>query len=199
MLILSLLVALASLQEGRSNEPLLREVFVREFKDKDPVRRLEAVRRLSSQSEEKTILLLSDALRDPEALVRKAVVEAIGSCTDRTGAGIKALTAALLNKKEDRAVRIAVAKALCTVRIKADALEALVQAITSVGDLEKDLQPLVSECTRTLGWVTGKDFGAGKETPEKWKRWLADNKTRIVREDQELLGLATKPPAGKGK
>src|SRR6476646_10624762 len=79
-MLLGLLVAgvLASTQEGgRSNEALLREVFVKEFKDKDPIRRLEAVRRLSSQSDEKTILLLVDALRDPDPVIRKAVVETI--------------------------------------------------------------------------------------------------------------------------
>jgi len=169
-MLLGLLVAgvLASTQEGgRSNEALLREVFVKEFKDKDPIRHLEAVRRLSSQSDEKTILLLVDALRDPDPVIRKAVVDTIASCTDRTGAGIKPLCASLLNKKEDKGVRIACAKALSSVKLKADALNALVQAITSIGDLEKDIQAFVSECTRTLGWLSGQDFGGGKEAPEK--------------------------------
>src|SRR6185503_1114873 len=103
VLLLTVLLVLAQ-EGGRSNEPLLRDVFVKEFKDKDPIRRLEAVRRLSSQSEEKTILLLGDALRDPEIMVRKAVVDTIASCTDRTGAGIKPLCGSLLNKKEDKTV-----------------------------------------------------------------------------------------------
>ena len=198
---LALVVAglLVSAQEGRSNESLLREVFAREIKDKDPVRRLEAVRRLSSQSEEKTILLLGDALRDPEILVRKAVVDTIASCTDRTGVGIKPLCGSLLNKKEDKTVRIACAQALHTVQVKAEAIDALIQAITSIGDLEKDIQAFVSACTRTLGWLSGQDFGGSKETPEKWKKWWADNKARITREDQEKLGVFRKPTPGKGR
>jgi HEAT repeat protein len=198
VLLLSVLLILAQ-DAGRSNEPLLRDVFVKEFKDKDPIRRLEAVRRLSSQSEEKTILLLADALRDPDPVVRKAVVETMASCTDRTGAGIKPLCAVLLNKKEDKGVRIACAKALSSVQIKADAIDGLVQAITSIGDLEKDIQAFVSECTRTLSWLTGQDFGGGKETPEKWKKWWADNKARITKEDQERLGGPRKPAAPKGR
>src|SRR6185503_3814202 len=160
VLLLTVLLVLAQ-EGGRSNEPLLRDVFAKEFKDKDPIRRLEAVRRLMSQSEEKTILLLADALRDPDPIVRKAVGETIGSCTDRAGVGIKPLCALLLNKKEDRGVRIACAKALCAAKVKAEAFDALVQAITSIGDLEKDIQPFVSECTRTLGWLSGQDFGGG--------------------------------------
>jgi len=198
VLLLTVLLVLAQ-EGGRSNEPLLRDVFVKEFKDKDPIRRLEAVRRLSSQSEEKTILLLGDALRDPEVLVRKAVVDTIASCTDRTGAGIKPLCGSLLNRKEDKTVRIACAQALRTAQIKAEAIDALIQAITSIGDLEKDIQAFVSECTRTLGWLSGQDFGGSKETPEKWKKWWADNKARITKEDQDLLGVPRKPPPGKGK
>jgi HEAT repeat protein len=198
VLLLTVLLVLAQ-EGGRSNEPLLRDVFVKEFKDKDPIRRLEAVRRLSSQSEEKTILLLGDALRDPEVLVRKAVVDTIASCTDRTGVGIKPLCGSLLNKKEDKTVRIACAQALRTAQLKAEAIDALIQAITSIGDLEKDIQAFVSECTRTLGWLSGQDFGGGKETPEKWKKWWADNKARITKEDQERLGVFRKPTPGKGR
>jgi hypothetical protein len=132
-------------------------------------------------------------------VVRKAVVETMASCTDRTGAGIKPLCAVLLNKKEDKGVRIACAKALSSVQIKADAIDGLVQAITSIGDLEKDIQAFVSECTRTLSWLTGQDFGGGKETPEKWKKWWADNKARITKEDQERLGGPRKPAAPKGR
>ncbi|HVE42033.1 MAG TPA: HEAT repeat domain-containing protein [Planctomycetota bacterium] len=198
MLLLTVLLALAQ-EGGRSNEPLLRDVFAKEFKDKDPIRRLEAVRRLSSQSEEKTILLLADALRDPDLGVRKAVIETIASCTDRTGAGIKPLCAILVNKKEDKGLRIACAKALSTAKVKAEAFDALVQAITSIGDLEKDIQPFVSECTRTLSWLSGQDFGGGKEAPEKWKKWWADSKARITKEDQDLLGIPRKPPPAKGK
>ena len=108
-------------------------------------------------------------------MVRKAVVETMASCTDRTGAGIKPLCTILLNKKEDKGVRIACAKALSSVQIKADAIDGLVQAITSMGDLEKDIQAFVSECTRTLSWLTGQDFGGGKETPEKWKNFIPVN------------------------
>ncbi len=193
MLLLTVLLVLAQ-DAGRSNEPLLRDVFVKEFKDKDPLRRLEAVRRLRSQSEEKTILLLADALRDPDLGVRKAVVETIASCTDRTGVGIKPLCAILLNKKEDKGVRIACAAALSVVKVKAEAVDALVQAITSIGDLEKDIQPFLSECARTLSWLSGQDFGGGKEAPEKWKKWWADNKARITKEDQDALGVPRKPP-----
>jgi len=197
VLLRGILLALAQ-DAGRSNDPLLREVFVKEFKDKDPIRRLESVRRLNSQSEEKTILLPADALRDPDLVVRKAVVETIASCTDRTGAGIKPLCAILLNQKEDKGMRIACAKARSTAPLKADAIEGLVQAITSVGDLEKDLQAFVSECTRTLSWLTGQHSDGGKEAPEKWRRGWADNKARATKRRSGAPGRPPKaaPPEG---
>jgi HEAT repeat protein len=186
-------------QDGQANESALREAFAKEFKDKDPAKRVEALRKLGALSNEKTLLVLAGALRDPEPRVRKATAEVISSCTDVAGAAVQGLCTSLLNKKEDKEVRTACAKALARAQVKAEAIDALVQAISGITEQEKDLFQFGADCTQSLNWLGAQDFGAGKETPDKWKRWWAENKAGIVKEDQEKLAAHRKATAGKGK
>lgn len=179
-------------------EPEARDAFAKEFKDKSPAKREVALRRLVGLKKEKTLQALAGALRDPDLAVRKAAAEVIATCTDSSGAAIKPLAAILQNKKEDKDLRLACARALSKAQYKAEPIDALVQTISGIGEQEKDLYAFGAECTRLLNELAGQDFGAGKETPDKWKKWWKDNQPKIVKEDQEKL-VAYKKPTAKGK
>ena len=179
-------------------EPQVRDAFAKEFKDKSPTKREVALRRLVGLKEEKTLQALASALRDYEPAVRKVAAEVIATCTDSSGAAIKPLCAILLNKKEDKDVRLACAKALTKAQYRAEPIDALVQTISGIGEQEKDLYAFGAECTRILNELAGQDFGAGKETPDQWKKWWKDNQTKVAKEDQEKL-VAYKKSTAKGK
>lgn len=186
-------------QDGQANEAALREAFNKEFKDRDPTKRVEAIRKLNALHEEKTLLALAGALRDPAVEVRQAAAEVIGTCTDVAGAAIRGLCASLLNKKEHKDVRAACARSLKLAQYKAEAIDALIQTIGGIGEQDKDLFTFGAECTAVLIWLTSQDFGFNKETAEKWKKWWTENKARIVREDLEKLAAYRKSAAAKGK
>lgn len=198
MLLVTVYAALL-FQDGQANEAALREVFAREYKDRDPARRIEAIRRLNALHEEKTLLTLAGALRDPAVGVRTAAAEVIGTCTDVSGSAIKGLCATLVNKKENKDVRLACARSLKLVQYKAEAIDALIQTISGIAEQDKDLFPFGVECTGVLIWLTSQDFGFGKETAEKWKKWWVKNKARIVRDDQEKFDAYRKSAGVKGK
>lgn len=184
-------------QDGQANEAKPREDFSKAFKGKDPAKRIEALRRLSALHEEKTLLALAGGLRDPAAEVRKTAAETIGTCTDVAGAGIKGLCATLLNRKENTDVRTVCAKSLARAQYKAEAIDALVHTISGIGEQEKNLYQFGADCTESLNWLASQDLGAGKETPDKWKRW-AENKARVLKGDVEKLATYRKS-AAKGK
>lgn len=186
-------------QDGQSNEAVLREAFARDFKDRNPAKRVEAVRKLHALHEEKTLLALAGAMTDPAVEVRKAAAEVIGSCADVSGSTIKGLCFTLKNKKEDKDVRAECAKAFKTVQYKAEAIDALIQTIGSISKQDKDLFAFGAECTATLNWLASQDFGAGEETPDKWKKCWSENKARIIRDDQEKLAAYRKSASPKGK
>jgi len=195
---LALLLSLLALAGQDLTEPETRDAFAKEFKDKTPAKREVALRRLVGLKEEKTLQALAVALRDPDAGVRKVAAEVIATCTDSSGAAVKSLCAILLNKKEDKDVRLASAKALSKAQYKAEPIDALVQTISGIGEQEKDLYAFGADCTRILNEVAGQDFGAGKETPDKWKKWWKDNQAKTAKEDQEKL-IAYKKSAPKGR
>ena len=179
-------------------EPEVRDAFAKEFKDKSPTKREVALRRLVGLKEEKTLQALAAALRDPDLTVRTVTVEVIATCTDSSGAAIKALCALLLNKKEDKDLRLACARALAKAQYRAEPIDALVQTISGIGEQEKEFYVFGAECTRILNELAGQDFGAGKETPDKWKKWWKDNQAKIAKEDQEKL-VAYRKSTAKGK
>lgn len=189
----------AFFQDGQPTESSVREAFSKEFKDKSPAKRDVALRRLVGLGEEKTMLVLAGALRDPEAQVRRAAAEVIATCMDGSGATIKALCAILQNKKEDKDVRGACAKALAKAQYKAEPVDALIQTISGIGEQEKDLFAFGAECTQILNQLAGQDFGAGKDTPDKWKKWWKENQSKVAKEDQEKLIAYKKSAAAKGK
>lgn len=191
---ISVLFALLLSQDGQSNEPVLRETFSREFKDPSPAKRVEALKKLRDLHQEKTLAMLAEALRDPSVEVRKAAAEVIATCTDVHGAAVKGLCAALKNRKEAREVRSACAKALQTAPLKAEAIDALVQAIQ--GDVEKDL---FAASIDSLNYLAAQDFGAGKEAASKWKSWWTEQKPRLLKEDREKLASLRKPDPVKSR
>lgn len=182
---LSVFLALAVLQDGQANEAVLREEFARGFQDRSPAKRVEAVRKLNALHEEKTLLALAGALKDPVVDVRRAAADIIATCTDVSGAAIKGLCATLLNRKEDRSVRVACAKALGTAQYKAEAIDALVQTLS-----------VVPEGTASLRYLSAQEF---KGDADAWKKWWNENKPRIVKEDAEKLAAYRKSVVVKGK
>ena len=180
-------------------ESQARDTFAKEFKDKSPAARDVAVRRLVGLKEEKTLQLLATALRDPEASIRKSTAEVIATCTDVAGAAIKPLCSLLKDKKETKDVRGACLKALGKAQYKADPIDALIQTISGISEQDKDLFEFGAECTRLLNELAGQDFGAGKETPDKWKKWWKENQARLAKEDQEKLVAYKKSASGKSK
>jgi hypothetical protein len=178
-------------------EPETQAAFIKEFKDKSATKREVALRRMVGLKEEKSLQLLAGALKDPDATVRKAAAEVIATCTDSGGAAIKPLCAILTNKKEDKDVRLACARALAKAQYKAEPIDALVQTIAGIGEQDKDLFAFGAECTRILNEVAGQDFGAGKETPDKWKKWWKENQGKTTKDDQEKLAAYKKSGSGK--
>ena len=189
MLVAVLALAL-SLQDV--TEPQARATFIKEFKDKSPQARDVAVRRLVGLKEEATLQLLAGALKDPETSIRKSTAEVILTCTDSSGATIRPLCGILVNKREDKDLRLACARALAKAEYKAEPIDALIQTISGIGEQDKDLFAFGAECTKILNQLAGQDFGAGKETPDKWKAWWKDSKPKIAKEDQDKLAASKK-------
>lgn len=195
MTTLTLLATLLLCQGGV--EGTKREQFSKDYKDKDSAKRADAVWRMSGCSEEVSIQLLVPVFKDPAMEVRKAIAGVLAECTDHSGATIKPLCAWLLNKKEESALRLQCAKTLRQGEYRAEAIDALIQTISGIGEAEKDLYQFGADCTKILGELAGQDFGTGKETPDKWKTWWKLNQAKIVKEDQLKLAAWKKSPKGK--
>lgn len=194
---LALLAALFLPGAQDAGEAARREQFTKDFKDKSPQKRADAVWRMSSCGEEKSFQLLLPVFKDPAIEVKKALAGVLAECVDSSGMTIKPLCAWLTNKKEDPALRLACAKALKQAEYRAEAIDALVQTVSGIGEQEKDLYQFGADCTKILGEIAGQDFGAAKETPDKWKKWWKDNQPKIAKEDAERLAAYKK--SGKGK
>jgi len=194
-MLLAVLTLALSLQDV--TEPQARATFIKEFKDKSTQARDVAVRRLVGLKEDATLQLLAGALKDPESSIRKSTAEVILTCTDSAGATIRPLCGILLNKREDKDLRLACARALAKAEYKAEPIDAFIQTISGIGEQEKDLYAFGAECTKILGQLAGQDFGAGKETPDKWKAWWKDNKAKVTKEDQDKLAAYKKSAKSK--
>lgn len=191
------LLALPLSLAAQEDEARKREAFVKEFKDRMPARRVEALGKMTGSAEEKTLTAIAAGLKDPVLDVRKAVEACLADCTDGGGVAVKPLCAILSNKKEDKDLRLACAKALAKEEYKAEPVDAMIQAIT-IDEKEKELYMFGAEVTRILGGVAGQDFRATKETPAKWQNWHKLNQAKLAKDDAEKLG-AWKKSSGKGK
>jgi HEAT repeat protein len=178
-----ILLTLALLAPG---EAALREAFAREIKAKEPAMRVDAVKKLAGAVEEKTIELLAQALKDPALEVRKAAAETLEGCTDGGGVAIPPLGEVLVDKKANRDLRLACAKAIVKARYKSEAFPFLYKAISSIEPEERDLHEFGFKVTQLLDGYIGKSFGAGKTTAERWDEWWTDNKAAMTKEDGKL-------------
>ncbi len=169
------------------DEAALREAFSKEMKGKEPGRRVEAVKKLSGAKEEKTIELLTHALKDAAKEVRKAAAETLESCADGAGVAVKPLGEILGDKKEDVELRVACAKALSKSPYKGGAFPHFYKAISTIEPEDRHLHKFGFEVTQILDKYVGKSFGAAKETPERWGEWWTDNKDALQKEDARRL------------
>jgi HEAT repeat protein len=168
-----------------ADEAALRDAFSREFKAKDAAKRVEAVKKLSGAKEEKSLLLLAGALKDPDKLVKKAAAEAIGAGEDAGGVAVKELCAVLVSKEEDPEARLACARALGKARYRTDAIDAMINAISNILNTERHLHQFGADVTEVLEKMTGENFKREKVTPQLWQNWWKDNKEKIKQEDEK--------------
>lgn len=193
----SLLVLMLLAPGAQDDEAKKRDAFAKEFKDKSPAKRVEAVGKMNGSVEDKSIVAVARGLSDAAGEVRKAAAACLETCTDSGGSALKPLCAILKDKKEDRDLRLACAKALAKGEYKAEATDAMIQAIT-IDEKDKDLYQFGAELTKILDAFAGQDFGMTKETPAKWQTWSKQNQAMLAKQDAEKLA-AWKKSAGKGK
>lgn len=197
ILLQAFILALASRLQAQDDETRKRETFAKEFKDKAPAKRVEAVGKMTGSAEEKTITAIVAGLKDPVLDVKKAVAACLAECTDGAGVAVKPLCAILKEKKEDKDLRLACARALAKEEYKGEPADAMIQAL-SIDEKEKELYAFAGEVTRIVGAFTGQDFGMAKDTPDQWKSWFKANQAKLAKEDADKLA-AWKKSAGKGK
>jgi len=167
------------------DEAALRTTYEKEIKAKDAAKRVEAVKKLASAKEEKTIELLLKSLKDPALEVRKAAAETIEGATDGAGKAIKPLGDILVDKKEDLDLRLACAKALAKARYKSEAFPFFYTTISSIENSEKQFHKFGADVTQILDGYIGKSFGVMKTTPERWSEWWTDNQKALKEEDEK--------------
>jgi hypothetical protein len=190
----TILLFLLALSEGREarveglsllagDEAALREAFDKEIKSKEAKHRVEAVKKLAGAKEEKSIERLVHSLKDAELEVRKAAAAVIEGATDGAGLAVKPLGEILVDKKDDLDLRKACAKALAKSRYKAEPFIYFFKTISSIDREERQFHEFGAEVTFILNRFTGKSFGTGKDTPERWSEWWIDNKEALQQED----------------
>jgi hypothetical protein len=194
---LTALILCCSAVQAQEDEAKKRDAFAKEFKDKAPAKRVEAVGKMNGCTEDKSIAAIAKGLTDPALEVKKATAACLESCTDGGGSAVKPLCAILSSKKDDRDLRLACAKALAKEEYKAEAIDAMIQAI-SIDEKEKELYAFGAEVTKILSAFAGQDFGMAKDTPDKWKNWHKANQAKLTKDDADKLA-AWKKTAGKGK
>lgn len=168
------------------DEAALRDAFAKEIKAKDAAKRVEAVKKLAGAKEEKTVLLLVHALKDPALDVSKAAAATLEGCTDGGGVAIKTLGEILVDKKADLDLRTACAKALVKERYKSEVFPFLHTTISSIENTERQFFKFGAEVTGMLDAYAGKSFGAGKETAERWSEWWMDHGDELKKADAKL-------------
>jgi hypothetical protein len=179
---MKVLLALALLAPAR-DESALRSAFAKDFKAKEPAKRVEAVKKLAGAKEEATIKALLAGLKDKEKSVRQATAEALEGCEDGGGLAIGPLAALLTAKEEDPGVRLAAAKALAKARYRHDPTDALIKTICGITPKDQSLFQFGADVTDVLNKFTGEDFGKGKTTPMLWEQWWEDNKEKLAKDD----------------
>jgi hypothetical protein len=152
---------------------------------------------MNGAMEDKSIVAIAKGLTDPALEVKKAVAACLETCSDGGGSAVKPLCAVLSSKKDDKDLRLACAKALAKEEHKAEAIDAMIQAI-SIDEKDKDLYAFGAEVTKILSAFAGQDFGMAKDTPDKWKNWFKTHQAKLQKDDAEKLA-AWKKSAGKGK
>jgi hypothetical protein len=176
-MLLSLALLLAQVDETPR-----RDIFSKVFKDKDPERRVDALRTLQSAKDPRTVALVIAALKDPSPKVRLTAAEVLGTSADPDATAIKPLCDLLRSPKEDTSARLAAARSLVAMPYRHEAIDAMVGVIEKAPDALYNFAAELSNLLRTL---SGQDFGAGKGAGPKWRSWWSSQSGRVLREDNE--------------
>jgi hypothetical protein len=153
-----------------------------------------AVAALKGAKEEKSLLVLAGALKDPSKEVRKAAAAALGETPDPKGASLPALRERLLEKSEEPGLRLLCAKAIARSPYREAPIRALLDCMAGISNQDKHLHEFGAEVAGILDRLAGKSFGADKLTVEKWENWFTDNLERLKAED-----AIVRRKAGAGK
>ena len=179
-------ILVAAFLASGADESARRGAFEKEFQSKEAAQRVEALKKLAGAKESKTLELLARGLKDAAKEVRLAAAETLEGCTDGGGVAVKALCAGVTDPKEDPAVRLACAKALAKSPYQHDPIDAMIKAICSISNKDRDLFKFGSDVTGVLEARTGEtSFGRGKETPMLWQGWWKENEPRLKKEDEQ--------------
>lgn len=168
--------------EGRG-EGVLRKDAIRECRNRDPAKRIAALRTLAGASEKETLVFLIRMLQDPAAESRQAAAETLGASTDAEGVSVGPLCSVLVNEKEGPSARLAAARALSRAPYREQAIDAFIQTISGIDESERSLFEFGAGCTQILNALAGQDFGAGKDTPRRWRDWWKENRAQVRQED----------------
>ena len=173
------MLVLLALLAAQAEEAPRRDAFSKAFKEKDPERRVEALRTLGSAKEGKTVALAIAALKDPSPKVRTAAAEVLGTARDPDAAAIRPLCDVLRASKEDAGVRLAAARSLVAMPYRHDAIDALIAALASP---PAESTNFAADVANLLSSLSGQDFGASLP---KWRAWWAERRNGVSREDAE--------------
>lgn len=177
----AILVMVSALLLG--DEAALREAFAKEIRAEAAADRVAAVKKLAGSAEEKTIELLAASLKDKALEVRKAAAETLEASTDGAGVAIPALGAILVDKKDDLDLRLAAAKALMKSRYKGEVFPYVLKTISTIEREERHFHKFGGQVTALLEAYVGKSYGMGRDTPERWSEWWADNEASLKKDD----------------
>jgi hypothetical protein len=177
----TLLLTVAALLGG--DEAALREAFRKEIQSEAPAQRVTALQKLAGATEEQTIQLIADRLKDKQLDVRKAAAETLEASTDGAGVAIRPLGEILVDKKDDLDLRLACAKALVKSRYKSEVFPFIHKTMSAIESEERQFHKFGSQVTMLLDAYLGRSYGAGKETCERWEEWWTDNQEALKKED----------------
>src|SRR5579872_6283084 len=173
----ALLLTVAALLVG--DEAGLREAFRKEIQSEAPAQRVAALKKLAGATQEQTIQLIADRLKDKDLDVRKAAAETLEASTDGAAVAIRPLGEILVDKKDDLDLRLACAKALVKSRYKSEVFPYIHKTISSIESEERQFHKFGYQVTMLLDAYLGRSYGAGKETCERWEEWWTDNQEAL--------------------
>ncbi|MCW8133660.1 MAG: HEAT repeat domain-containing protein [Planctomycetota bacterium] len=183
------------------DEPELRRTFMQAFTSAaKPEDKAESVYLLKGVREKASLKLLTGLLGDSLPTVRRNACRVMSETPDPEGYFVKPLTAVLYDR--NFMVRASAAEALATAKVKAQAVKALVFALTQSAQEGVKLASYAQTLNTTLSKITGKQFGKTDDLTKLaqwWNEYLQENERALTQADEKYLKSLDPgaEPAGK--